>query len=103
MNTVNFENAHKNLQLSWTRKWFVCISFCLLHYSANCARNNIVYLYLIILTSGFVKLIHVMFVEINFSLLSSSVTFYHYPACLDVQTTHASITLGKANYFCSGK
>jgi len=103
MNTVNFENSHKDLQLSWIKKWFVWISFCLLHYTAKCARNNIIYLYLIILTSGFVKLIHVMFVEINFSLLNSSVTYCHYPACLDVQTTHASITLGKSNNFCACK
>jgi hypothetical protein len=62
MNTVNVENNYKDLQLRWIKKSFVWISSCLLHYSANCARNNIVYLYLIILTSGFVKLIHVMFV-----------------------------------------
>lgn len=61
-------------------------------------RNNIVYLYRIILTDGFVKLIHVMFVEINFWFFNSSVT-YHYPTCLDVRTTHASITLGNSNYF----
>jgi hypothetical protein len=43
-----------------------------------------------------------MFVEINFSFLIS-VTYYHYPARLDVQKTHASITLGNSYYFCAGK
>ena len=82
---------------------FFGIGFCLFLYSANRDRHNIVYLYLIILTSEFVKLIHLMFLEINFSLPNFSVTYLHYPACLEVQATHASITLGTSSYFCAGK